>query len=190
MHLLAKPEVVKTVEAPANAAFVEFEKALLSHFAKVTGAGEAELRPHIPGLGRNGHPGEWAAFWQQDSLVEDYCRRLDLDLSAFLGKTLREHPAPAFNPTILGTSPADVLMPPISVPLMPVAVRNGEVTIVSWVPGLSRLLVTPLSAALNAFWAAGRITSLWSEPAHLREALRAFGQRIVTRANTGVTAPV
>src|SRR5690242_14153747 len=148
MHLRAKPEIVRTNEVPAKPAFAEFEGVLFHHFSKVTGAEESQLRPHLPDLGKNGHSGEWAALWQQDSIFEVYCRQLDLDLSSFLSITLREYPTPAFNPTILGISPADVFMPPVSVPLMPVAVRNSEVTVVSWVPGLNRLLASPAAGVL------------------------------------------
>jgi type IV pilus assembly protein PilB len=185
MHPHADPKVAIAIDTRAGRAFAEFNRSLLKHLATVTGVKAGELGLAYPNVDEESYAKEQLpAIWQQDSLFEAYCHQVDLDLSSFLSKIVREYPTPAFNPTILGLSPADVIMPPLPIPLMPVASRDGEVTVASWVTGLNRLLASPDAWVLNAFWGVNRIQALWCEPAHLREALRISAPRIVMRART------
>lgn len=170
---------------PDGGAFAECNRSLLKHLAAVMGVKAGEFGSLCPNAGEPCDAQvQLPSLWQQDSVLETYCRRVDLDLSSFLSKIVREYPTPAFNPTILGLSPADVAIPPLAIPLMPVASRNGEITVVSWVPGLNRLLVNPAAWVLNAFWGVTSIHALWCEPAHLREALRISAPRILMNAGT------
>jgi type IV pilus assembly protein PilB len=116
--------------------------------------------------------------WRRLSLLEEYSRRLDLDIGVVTAKLLRDFPTPPFNPTILGGSPVAVRMPCIGVPLLPIAQRHQELTIASDVPALDRLLQRPEFAVLNAFWRVERINVVWCDPAYLREAIRQLGRRV------------
>ena len=116
--------------------------------------------------------------WERDSFLEQYCQRVDLDLSSVLAKLLRDTPGPGFDPTLLGLPAVAVPIPPLIVPLLPVAWREKEVTIASYVPGLNRLLLEPVFQTLNVFWGVERINCVWSEPAHLREIIRQMTGRI------------
>jgi type II secretory ATPase GspE/PulE/Tfp pilus assembly ATPase PilB-like protein len=117
--------------------------------------------------------------WSQDSFIEDYVRRTDLDLYVVFGKLLRENPSAPLNPTIFGVSPRATRMPPILFPLYPVSQRANEITIASEIPGLNRLLSRPDFRFLNEFWGVERLNAVWAEPAHLREVIR--------RADTHIT---
>ncbi|MGA8655280.1 MAG: GspE/PulE family protein [Chthoniobacterales bacterium] len=116
--------------------------------------------------------------WRQDSFFEQYCQRVDLDLSSVFTKLLRDVPGPGFDPTILGSSPVAVRIPPIIVPLLPFAWRENELTIASYVPSLNRLLLKHDFQLLNAFWGVERINCVWSEPAHLRDTIRQIAGRL------------
>jgi type IV pilus assembly protein PilB len=124
-----------------------------------------------------GHMGEAAAIdpivaWSRNSFFEEYASKLDLDLNSIFSKLLRENPTPAFNPTILGSSPTQIALPPVSVPLFPVACRKNEITLASSVPGLNRLLTRSEFKLLNHFWGVQRINTVWCEPSQLREVIR------------------
>ena len=55
--------------------------------------------------------------WERDSFLEQYCQRVDLDLSSVLAKLLRDTPGPGSDPTLLGLPAVAVPMPPLIVPL-------------------------------------------------------------------------
>ena len=71
--------------------------------------------------------------WEHDSFLEQYCQRVDLDLSSVLAKLLRDTPGPGFDSTLLGLPAIPVRMPPLLVPLLPLACREREITIASYV---------------------------------------------------------
>ncbi|HEY0791971.1 MAG TPA: ATPase, T2SS/T4P/T4SS family [Chthoniobacterales bacterium] len=166
----------------------EFEQVLVKHFGQVIGL-EASQRDECLGGSVSVNLNERLNAWQEKSPFEVYCQKLDLDVTPLWNKVLRENPTPAFNPGLLGHSPMDVFMPLLCAPLLPVAFRPGEVTVVSWVPGLGHLLQHRSAYVLNAFWEVRRITALWCEPAHLREVLRLLGRRIKVRPDAGKRAP-
>jgi type II secretory ATPase GspE/PulE/Tfp pilus assembly ATPase PilB-like protein len=115
---------------------------------------------------------EPAARWQRESFLEWYSRKADLDLNVLLAKVIWETPVVPFAPTLLGISPKAVQMPALAVPLLPVSRRDSEITIVSWVPGMEKLLTFHEFERLNLFWGVQRINVLWSEAAPLRETLK------------------
>jgi type II secretory ATPase GspE/PulE/Tfp pilus assembly ATPase PilB-like protein len=120
--------------------------------------------------------------WSQNSFLEEYAQKMDLDLSLVLGKLLRENPSVPLNPAIFGHSAAMTRMPPLVFPLFPVSQRENEITIVSGVPGLNRLLQMRDFRCLNEFWGVERVNAVWAEPGHLREAIgRANPQISCTR---------
>jgi type II secretory ATPase GspE/PulE/Tfp pilus assembly ATPase PilB-like protein len=120
--------------------------------------------------------------WSQNSFLEEYAQKMDLDLSLVLGKLLRENPSVPLNPAIFGHSAAMTRMPPLVFPLFPVSQRENEITIVSGVPGLNRLLQMRYFRCLNEFWGVERVNAVWAEPGHLREAIgRANPQISCTR---------
>lgn len=127
--------------------------------------------------------------WSRNSFVEEYTQKMDLDLTSAFGTLLRENPTPAFNPTILGPSPIQVTLPPIGVPLLPITIREGEITIASSVPGLNQLLEMGEFHLLNRFWGVPRINTVWCEPAQLRDVIRSLGVQCSTEVAT-IEAPV
>jgi len=127
--------------------------------------------------------------WSRNSFVEEYTQKMDLDLTSAFGTLLRENPTPAFNPTILGPSPIQVTLPPIGVPLLPITMREGEITIASSVPGLNRLLEMGEFHLLNRFWGVPRINTVWCEPAQLRDVIRSLGVQCSVEVAT-IEAPV
>ena len=110
--------------------------------------------------------------WAQNSFLEEYARKMDLDLNLVFAKLLRENPSVPLNPIIFGHAPAAANMPPLVFPLLPISQRANEITIVSGVPGLNRLLQMQDFWCLNEFWGVERINAVWAEPVHLREAIR------------------
>ncbi len=123
--------------------------------------------------------------WSQNSFLEEYAQKMDLDLSLVLGKLLRENPSVPLNPAIFGHSAAVTRMPLMVFPLFPVSQRENEITIVSGVPGLNRLLQMRDFRCLNEFWGVERVNAVWAEPGHLREAIgRANPQISCTRDPT------
>jgi hypothetical protein len=116
--------------------------------------------------------------WSQNSFLEDYAQRMDLDLHVVFAKLLRDNPSTPLNPAIFGLSPAAASMPPILFPLFPISQRENEITIVSGVPGLNRLLGRRDFQCLNEFWGVERVNAVWAEPAHLREAIRQAGTHL------------
>jgi type II secretory ATPase GspE/PulE/Tfp pilus assembly ATPase PilB-like protein len=124
--------------------------------------------------------------WSQNSFLEDYALKLDLDLHVVFGKLLRENPSTPLNPTIFGVSPAATSMPPILFPLFPISQRENEMTIVSEIPGLNRLLPRGDLRCLNEFWGVERLNAVWAEPAHLREVIRQAGAHVSYAQNSAV----
>lgn len=116
--------------------------------------------------------------WAQSSFPEEYARKMDLDLNLVFAKLLRENPSVPLNPAIFGHSPIATTMPPLVFPLLPISQRANEITIVSSVPGLNRLLQLQDFWCLNEFWGAERVNAVWAEPAHLREAIRKASPQI------------
>jgi type II secretory ATPase GspE/PulE/Tfp pilus assembly ATPase PilB-like protein len=116
--------------------------------------------------------------WWQNSFLEEYAQQMDLDLNVVFAKLLRENPSPPVNPSIFGRSPAAISMPPMAVPLFPVSRRENEITIVSGVPGLDRLLRMEDFRCLNEFWGVECVNAVWGEPALLREAIRQAGTQV------------
>jgi type II secretory ATPase GspE/PulE/Tfp pilus assembly ATPase PilB-like protein len=113
-----------------------------------------------------------AIAWTRNSFLEEYAQKLDLELNSILGSLLRDNPTSAFDPTILAASPTRISLPPIAVPLVPVASREREITVASSIPGLNRLLEMDDFHVLNRFWAVKRINAVWCEPGPLREMIR------------------
>ena len=122
--------------------------------------------------------------WSQNSFLEDYAQKLDLDLHVVFGKLLRENPSTPLNPAIFGVSPVVTSMPPILFPLYPISQRDNEITIVSEVPGLNRLLPGDDFRCLNEFWGVEHLNAVWAEPAHLREAIRQAGTHVTFAQNS------
>jgi type II secretory ATPase GspE/PulE/Tfp pilus assembly ATPase PilB-like protein len=122
--------------------------------------------------------------WSQNSFLEDYAQKLDLDLHVVFGKLLRENPSTPLNPAIFGVSPVVTSMPPILFPLYPISQRDNEITIVSEVPGLNRLLPGDDFRCLNEFWGVEHLNAVWAEPAHLREAIRLAGTHVTFAQNS------
>jgi hypothetical protein len=116
--------------------------------------------------------------WWQNSFLEEYAQQMDLDLNVVFAKLLRENPGPTVNPSIFGRSPVAISIPPIAVPLFPVSRRENEITIVSGVPGLNRLLRMQDFRCLNEFWGVECVSAVWGEPALLREAIRQAGAQV------------
>jgi type II secretory ATPase GspE/PulE/Tfp pilus assembly ATPase PilB-like protein len=117
-------------------------------------------------------------IWWQNSFLEEYAQQMDLDLNVVFAKLLRENPGPTVNPSIFGRSPVPISIPPIAVPLLPISRRENEITIVSGVPGLNRLLRMQDFRCLNEFWGVERVSAVWGEPALLREAVRQAGAQV------------
>jgi type II secretory ATPase GspE/PulE/Tfp pilus assembly ATPase PilB-like protein len=122
--------------------------------------------------------------WLQNSFLEDYALKLDLELHVVFGQLLRENPSTPLNPTIFGASPAPTSMPPILFPLFPISQRENELTIVSEIPGLNRLLPRGDLRCLNEFWGVERLNATWAEPAHLREMIRQAGAHVSYAQNS------
>jgi type II secretory ATPase GspE/PulE/Tfp pilus assembly ATPase PilB-like protein len=116
--------------------------------------------------------------WAQSSFLEEYTRKMDLDLNLVFAKLLRENPTVPLNPAIFGHSLAATNMPLLTFPLLPISQRANEMTIVSGVPGLNRLLQMQDFWCLNEFWGVERVNAVWAEPAHLREAIRKASPQI------------
>src|SRR6516162_6965924 len=116
--------------------------------------------------------------WAQCSFVQEYARKMDLDLNLVFAKLLRENATVPLNPAIFGHSPAALNMPPLVFPLLPISQRANEITIVSGVPGLNRLLQMQDFWCLNEFWGVERVNAVWAEPVHLREAIRKASPQI------------
>ena len=116
--------------------------------------------------------------WTQSSFLEEYARKMDLDLNLVFAKLLRENATVPLNPAIFGHSPAALNMPPLVFPLLPISQRANEITIISGVPGLNRLLQMQDFWCLNEFWSVERVNAVWAEPVHLREAIRKASPQI------------
>jgi hypothetical protein len=112
--------------------------------------------------------------WQRESFLEWYAGKTDLDLNVLLGKMVRDHPVTPFDSGLLGASPKNIQIPPLTVPLVPVSRRDSEVSVASWIPGLEVLLDRREFELLNQFWGVRRIGVVWSEPAPLRETIKQF----------------
>jgi type IV pilus assembly protein PilB len=110
-------------------------------------------------------------IWQGDSLIERYSKNFDLELGSILAKLIRDSALTPFDPTLLRSSPGGVRIPALTVPLLPVARTANVVTIGSSIPDLDALLQQPESRALNIFWGVPKLTAVWCEPDHLRQAL-------------------
>ena len=140
------------------------------HLARLLGVRENELcflLDHIESCDAS----DAMASWQTDSLIERYSKTFDLDLGSILSKLIRDGALTPFDPTLLRFSPDGVRMPALAVPLLPVARNPGEVTIASAIPGLETLLQQPEFQVLNLFWGVPKLTAVWCEPDHLRQAL-------------------
>jgi type II secretory ATPase GspE/PulE/Tfp pilus assembly ATPase PilB-like protein len=112
--------------------------------------------------------------WQRASFLEHYAAKTDLDLNVLLGKMVRDSQVTPFDSSLLGASPKNVQIPPLTVPLVPVSRRDSELTIASWIPGLEILLDRREFELLNQFWGVRRIGVVWSEPGNLRETIKRF----------------
>jgi type IV pilus assembly protein PilB len=112
--------------------------------------------------------------WQRESCLEWYAAKTDLDLNVLLGKMVRDNQVTPFDSSLLGASPKNVQIPPLTVPLMPVSRRDSELTVASWIPGLEALLDRREFELLNQFWGVRRIGVVWSEPGNLRETIKQF----------------
>jgi type II secretory ATPase GspE/PulE/Tfp pilus assembly ATPase PilB-like protein len=112
--------------------------------------------------------------WQRESFLERYAAKTDLNLNVLLGKMVRDSQVTPFDSSLLGASPKNVQIPPLTVPLVPISRRDSELTIASWIPGLETLVDRPEFELLNQFWGARRIGVVWSEPANLRETIKRF----------------
>jgi type II secretory ATPase GspE/PulE/Tfp pilus assembly ATPase PilB-like protein len=119
--------------------------------------------------------------WQQESFLEWYAAKTDLDLNVLLAKMVRDSPVTPFDSSLLGASPKNVQIPPLSVPLVPVSRRDSDLTVASWIPGLEALLVRRELELLNQFWGVRRIGVVWSEPGNLRETIKQFVNAIDLR---------
>src|SRR6516165_3040933 len=62
--------------------------------------------------------------WTQSSFLEEYARKMDLDLNLVFAKLLRENATVPLNPAIFGHSPAALNMPPLVFPLLPISQRG------------------------------------------------------------------
>jgi Type II secretory pathway, ATPase PulE/Tfp pilus assembly pathway, ATPase PilB len=112
--------------------------------------------------------------WQRESFLERYAAKAGLDLNVLLGKMVRDSQVTPFDSSLLGASPKNVQIPPLTVPLIPVSRRDSEITIASWIPGLETLLGRREFELLNQFWGVRRIGVVWSEPGSLRETIKRF----------------
>ena len=119
-----------------------------------------------------------ADVWAQNSFLEEYAQKTDLDLNLVFAKLLRENTGAPINPVIFGHSPATNRVPPLIFPLLPISQRADEVTIVSSIPGLNRLLEKEDLRCLNEFWGVERVNAVWAEPGHLREVIRRISSQI------------
>jgi type II secretory ATPase GspE/PulE/Tfp pilus assembly ATPase PilB-like protein len=124
---------------------------------------------------------ELTAQWQQESFLEWYAHKTDLDLNILLSKLVRDNAVIPFDSGLLGASPKSVQIPPLTVPLVPVSRRDSELTIVSWLPGLEALLDRREFELLNEFWGVRRISVVWSEPGPLRETIKRFASAVDLR---------
>jgi general secretion pathway protein E len=154
-----------------NLEFEAITLALHYHLARLLGMNElnGEFAAMLGFVREIGDP---QTAWTRNSFVEEYAQKLDLELSSVFGSLLLQNATPPFNPTILGVSPATLLLPPVGVPLLPIARREDEITIASSIPGLNQLLGKSDYFPLNHFWGVSRINAVWSEPAHLRDLIR------------------
>src|SRR6516164_6918612 len=125
--------------------------------------------------------------WAQNSFLEEYARKVDLDLNLVFAKLLRENPSVPLNPIIFGHAPAAANMPSLVFPLLPISRRANEITIVSGVPGLNRLLQMPDFCCLNEFWGVERVNAVWAEPVHLREVIRTAGPQIGSNPDSTIS---
>jgi hypothetical protein len=160
------------------------------HVAKLLGIRETELGfllEHIQ-LHDVVNP---MAVWQADSLIERYSKNFDLDLSSILSKLIRDGALTPFDPTLLRVSPDGVRIPPLAIPLLPVAKSDDEVTIASSIPGLETLLQQPEFQALNAFWSVPKLTAVWCEPDQVRQVLNLVADTVeLTPSNARLTSEV
>jgi len=65
--------------------------------------------------------------WQRGSFLEWYAEKTDLPLNVLLGKIVRDYPVIPFDSGLLGASPKNVQIPPLTVPLVPVSRRPPSV---------------------------------------------------------------
>jgi type II secretory ATPase GspE/PulE/Tfp pilus assembly ATPase PilB-like protein len=160
------------------------------HVVRFLGIRESELRfllAHLESCDAT-NP---MTIWQGDSLVERYSKAFDLDLGSVFAKLIRDGSLTPFDPTLLRSSPNDVRIPALAVPLLPVARTADAVTIASWIPSLHTLLEQPEFRALNAFWGVPKLTAVWCEPDHIRQLLNSVADTIdLTPANVLLTAQV
>ena len=119
--------------------------------------------------------------WQRGSFLEWYAEKTDLPLNVLLGKIVRDYPVIPFDSGLLGASPKNVQIPPLTVPLVPVSRRDSELTLTSWIPGIEALLDRREFELLNQFWGVRRIGVVWSEPGPLRETIKKFVNGIDSR---------
>jgi type IV pilus assembly protein PilB len=163
-------------------AYNELNNVIHYHLGKLLGLGEAKNDLSLMfDFFASETSLEPTALWQQESFLEWYAHKTDLDLNVLLSKMVRDNPVIPFDPSLLGVSPKAVQIPPLIVSLIPVSRRDLEVTVASWVPGLETLLERREFELLNAFWGVRRISVVWSEPGTLRETIKQFASAIDLR---------
>jgi type II secretory ATPase GspE/PulE/Tfp pilus assembly ATPase PilB-like protein len=153
----------------------ELNIVILDHLAKLLGLRESRSDVSIiSDFLASVNSLEPIVLWQRESCLEWYAAKTDLDLNVLLGKMVRDNQVTPFDSSLLGASPKNVQIPPLTVPLMPVSRRDSELTVASWIPGLEALLDRREFELLNQFWGVRRIGVVWSEPGNLRETIKQF----------------
>lgn len=156
-------------------AYNELNIVILDHLAKLLGFSESKTHLSIiSDFFASENSLEPMLRWQRESFFEWYAGTTDLDLNVLLGKMVRDNPVIPFDSSLLGASPKNIQIPPLTVALVPVSWRDSELTVASWVPGLETLVDQREFQLLNQFWGVRRIGIVWSEPRLLRETIKQF----------------
>ena len=160
----------------------ELNIVILDHLAKLLGFSESKTGLSIiSDFFASENSLEPTLRWQRESFFEWYAGTTDLDLNVLLGKMVRDNPVIPFDLSLLGASPKNIQIPPLTVPLVPVSWRDSELTVASWIPGLEALVDRREFQLLNQFWGVRRIGIVWSEPRLLRETIKQFVNAIDSR---------
>ncbi|MGA8476747.1 MAG: hypothetical protein WB696_02190, partial [Chthoniobacterales bacterium] len=131
----------------------ELNIVILDHLAKLLGFSESKTDLSIiSDFFASENSLEPMLRWQRESFFEWYAGTTDLDLNVLLGKMVRDNPVIPFDLSLLGASPKNIQIPPLTVPLVPVSWRDSELTVTSWIPGLEALVDRREFQLLNQFW--------------------------------------